>query len=796
MTDREKIILILFIVGILLTPSSIGVRFIPHFIMEKNQSVLNIGDHCLKDNNIVLYDGTIATFPYGISVINKSFTSYKNSYKYSKNILKVNGNQFDFTEVDTRIPVKPLMDRTISNEIVTIYRDVYGVPHIYADTNEGVMYGFGYAQAEDHLEAMILKFIKANGKLSEFFGKKYLFSDIEMNLCKIREMAEERYMEIDPQVRSMLEAFAAGINKYIAENVNNVSHWVLKAAPITGIDIVALGRYDSCSMDLKLAFDELQGITRTHSQSNEWVIDETKTANGYVMLQADPHLGWGVDSRFYEAHLVGGDFNISGGTNYGMPVIGIGHTDTFGVAITSNSPDTADIYIETLNKNNTQYLFNGRWYDIINEPVTINILNAAPVKIPRYYTHNGERIILYWNLTTHKAYSARLVSMNEINYLTQAFKLNTARNLTELKQGFSNLNCTTGNIAYGDIYGNIYYLYYARQPLKSLDYDWTLPVDGSIKDTEWRDLIPFEDLPQIENPASHYLINNNVDPWYVTENNSINPEDYPPYLFHKKPDMSGGFGYGIRQLRAMSFISPDPSLTFEEMKNIAFDNYLLVAEWIKPLIKASVNDSMARQYVTEPFSQLIDPAFQILDKWNNYAVKNSTGITLFSILYDNIPLTFGPNFIPNPDNLTLRDKITILWALALAANWIYQTYGRLDVPWGDVHKIKRGIQEFSVNGSNKKDQALRLTSVEDFENGTGYCNQGSSYMMLMVFSNPIKAFSSKPYGQSEDPNSSHFADLTELYCNDQFKPAWFTLDDVLNNLESMKILMYMNLNKT
>ena len=57
---------------------------------------------------------------------------------------------------------------------VTIYRDNYGVPHIVGDTEEAAFFGYGYAQAEDHLERMMLQYRDAQGRRAEVEGFKAL----------------------------------------------------------------------------------------------------------------------------------------------------------------------------------------------------------------------------------------------------------------------------------------------------------------------------------------------------------------------------------------------------------------------------------------------------------------------------------------------------------------------------------------------------------------------------------------------------------------------------------------------
>jgi acyl-homoserine lactone acylase PvdQ len=50
---------------------------------------------------------------------------------------------------------------------VTIYRDRYGVPHVYGRTDAATVFGFAYAQAEDHFRQLEENFIRATGRLAE-----------------------------------------------------------------------------------------------------------------------------------------------------------------------------------------------------------------------------------------------------------------------------------------------------------------------------------------------------------------------------------------------------------------------------------------------------------------------------------------------------------------------------------------------------------------------------------------------------------------------------------------------------
>ena len=55
---------------------------------------------------------------------------------------------------------------------VTIYRDTYGVPHVFGPTDESVAFGLGYAQAEDNLPRLHQSLMESLGRVAELEGSK------------------------------------------------------------------------------------------------------------------------------------------------------------------------------------------------------------------------------------------------------------------------------------------------------------------------------------------------------------------------------------------------------------------------------------------------------------------------------------------------------------------------------------------------------------------------------------------------------------------------------------------------
>src|SRR5262245_50199627 len=67
-------------------------------------------------------------------------------------------------------------------EEVTIYRDEFGVPNVYATTEEGAVFGHGYAQAQDRLEELLKQYRRAAGTMAEAFGPEHLRQDYRQRL--------------------------------------------------------------------------------------------------------------------------------------------------------------------------------------------------------------------------------------------------------------------------------------------------------------------------------------------------------------------------------------------------------------------------------------------------------------------------------------------------------------------------------------------------------------------------------------------------------------------------------------
>ena len=101
---------------------------------------------------------------------------------------------------------------------VTIYRDTYGVPHVFGRTDESTVFGFAYAQAEDNFWRVEENFIFALGRASELYGERTLDEDRLNHALEIPRLAREEYARMDRRMRSLCDAYAAGLNHYLARH--------------------------------------------------------------------------------------------------------------------------------------------------------------------------------------------------------------------------------------------------------------------------------------------------------------------------------------------------------------------------------------------------------------------------------------------------------------------------------------------------------------------------------------------------------------------------------------------------
>ena len=107
------------------------------------------------------------------------------------------------------VRVKGLQDK------VEVIRDRWGVPHIYAENEEDLLFAQGYVHAQDRLWQMEFHRRLASGTLAEIVGGMALEVDRFARIIGFRRAAQADLALLDEQTRRYLEAYSQGVNAFI-----------------------------------------------------------------------------------------------------------------------------------------------------------------------------------------------------------------------------------------------------------------------------------------------------------------------------------------------------------------------------------------------------------------------------------------------------------------------------------------------------------------------------------------------------------------------------------------------------
>jgi acyl-homoserine lactone acylase PvdQ len=684
---------------------------------------------------------------------------------------------------------------------VTIYRDNYGVPHIVGETEEAAFFGYGYAQAEDHLERMMLQYRDAQGRRAEVqgfeaLGDGYLHfipyeyrwdGDYLQRLLRTKKCVVENKNKIDPNVYKILEAFAGGVNAYIGEHRANIPAWI---DSVSAEDIEALER--SNYMRFYSIHDALQKMTGKVYQfpdfgSNQWAIAPFKSASGRIIHVEHTHMPWANRFQNYEAHLmVPGKLNAAGISWFGSPFFLDGLNDKITWSATWNEPNMADVYEEKINpENRQQYLYDGKWRDIHVENETFRVKGPKgmeSITLPVYYTHHGP--VVHFDREKNRAYSVKLPNYDGVNYSTGMYGLMKSRNLAEFKGTLARQLIPRWNLLYSDS-ENIFWVDNGNVASRADGYDWSKPVPGWLKETEWGPYIPFELYPQLTNPPSGFLQNCNNPPWVATKNSGLNPLAPVPYFLRQtpKPD-AGEEALNTRGERLFQVLGQDKKFTLDDMKELAFDTMVMPADVIVPLLEHA--------YAAKPSSDArVTHALELVKTWNRRSAEDSVAYTyiyywgrayqeLFSEAKFSRFVHYGRRKI---DLNSPEEQDAARRAFEAAVARVSKQFGKPEVRWGDINVVVRG-GKFPMDGTGLYDVLHPDEGVEQ-ENGEMDCNDGWGDLLIVVEGNPKEIWSLLPYGESEHPSSPHYNDMARLHSQRGVKRFWFTPAEILAHTESV-----------
>ena len=138
-----------------------------------------------------------------------------------------------------------------------VYRDTWGVPHIYAPTVEAGMYALGWAQAEDRPEELLKNFLRAMGRSACFDGPGAVNSDQISLLWDHYGVSKQFFARNRPEVQAQIRAFVRGVNDFYAQHPQDLPAW-WEARQVDEHMVVAFGRFFLYGWSIGQALGDLQ----------------------------------------------------------------------------------------------------------------------------------------------------------------------------------------------------------------------------------------------------------------------------------------------------------------------------------------------------------------------------------------------------------------------------------------------------------------------------------------------------------------------------------------------------------
>jgi len=687
----------------------------------------------------------------------------------------------------------PLQAQAPYRERVEIRRTAHGVPHILAEDFGALGYGLAWAQLEDHGARVILNLVRARGALAEIFGRDSIESDFAFQESHARAVATFHLLDAD--LRHLLAGWSAAANRWVETHQAEYAAWRL--APFTPHDAAALWTDETVEPAARTFLRALargrpgepdEAVRRDNVGSNAWAFAPSRTTSGRAILLRNPHIDWsdGWWSTYYEAHVtVPGRLDFYGDFRVGHPLyFNSGFNAQLGWATTNNDPDIEEVYALDLDPRQPDHVL----FDGGSLPLERVVLSAR--------CRNGEALTsetrVVWRSPLGpvlerrdgRAYVLKSPDWGEYRKAEQFLRMMRARNLAEWKAAVAMFAHTAQNLTYADRAGNIFYFWNAALPRRPHPSGGdTAAVAARSTDDIWTALYAPDSLPQLLNPQTGYTHNEN-DPYHFTNLEAvIDSARFPPPDF-PSPDLR------LRSQMALTLIRSQPRVSLEDVIRLKHSPRMLAAERFADDLVAAVRAASPTGDAAEGLAAI--------EAWDRTASPEARGVALFTGWFDAYYRGSGANGAERwrrawatpwdparpaatPDGL--EDPARAAAAFAQAATAAKRRYGRVDPPWSDVARVRRGPVNEPVMGCPGLYGCFRTLGLRPHGDGTFEVAGGDGFVMAVEFGRDgPRARSVLAYGESSLPGSPWFSDQAAMYARGELKPVAFSEEEIERQL--------------
>jgi penicillin amidase len=556
---------------------------------------------------------------------------------------------------------------------VEIVRDRWGVPHIFAASDEDAYFALGWAMAQDRLFQMDLVRHVSQGRLAELFGAPVVEIDTLFRTLDLPGIGRRMYAAAAPKVQAACEAFARGINAYQAAQGGRLppeyALLQLEPRPFAAEDFSAMvgfmtwGLNPAWQMDpifeaivarvgprraaalfpqarggLPAVYPARTAISQAQRDgppprsalsprerallsllpglggSNSWVVGPEKSATGRPILANDPHLGHGLPPTWYLAHLRSPGQDVAGALLPGVPFVVIGHNRSIAWGLTNLMSDGGDFFLEKLDAARPgMVMYRGGWVPLEVRREVIHVKDGAPVQLEVRRTPHGPLVNhLLPGEERPLSYQWVYDKAGDANELEGFHALNRARDWDAFRAALARFGAAAQNVTYADRRGHIGQQAAGRLPRVGPrgGMGYRIGWDGSA---EWEGFLPFARNPSSFDPPEGFVASANNPTW---------PPSAPFYVsgYWEPPD---------RYLRIVERLREHPRWSREEMARLQADTLWMSA--------APLAAELLAAFAAAPPPQPIDAAaLALLEGWRGEMDADSAPAAVFAVFYKHL----------------------------------------------------------------------------------------------------------------------------------------------------------------
>lgn len=574
---------------------------------------------------------------------------------------------------EDQLAVEEIDLENLSAPVEVVY-DQHLIPHIFAQNDADLYRAQGYVTAQHRLWQMEFQTMAAAGRVSEIVGPIAIELDRmtrRKGLVYGAELGLKFLQETDPETLALLEAYADGVNQYIAQLDDArlpLEYKILnyKPEPWSAFKSVLLLKYMSDMLvgDRDLEFTNLRKILGEAklnrlfpdfptendpvieaeriwdftpipvvkpdsilypnetftlepltqpvegTGSNNWAVAGKKTKNGNPILANDPHLSLNLPSLWYSMQLSTPASKVKGATLPGALGVISGFNEDIAWGVTNATKDARDWYKITFQDGSRKaYQYGNEWKQTDFRIEEIKVKGQEAFMDTVVYTHYGP-VVYDQSFKSDRQdvnFALKWTVHMGSNEQKTFLLMNKAKNHRDYNSALNHYAAPAQNFVFASKSGDIGMRIQGKFPLKWPE-QGKFFMDGADPRMEWQGFIPNEQNASTLNPERGFVSSANQHP---------TDPSYPYYVFDNSYEHYRNRRLN-RRLREMD------QITVEDMKALQYDDYNLQASEALPVLINLLGTYKSDSPEAEKY-------LQELKSWDFNADPNQKGPTLYSI---------------------------------------------------------------------------------------------------------------------------------------------------------------------